>query len=137
MEQENPNETDAERLERVHKEWDEKFRKEEEEENRFRQHEKEITEEFGPAKTIFLLTLEMANGEYSEFEHFSAHGTVESAKGLQAKLLNPEHLKGEDAINKWEECRFEPGAFEFRTGNWGFVAWKIKPIPLFNIGGIK
>ena len=74
---------------------------------------------------MYLLTCDSCNGEYCETVHFSLHSSIETAKEAFSRLLNSEHLRGEDAPNQWE---VDPDgkSEEFRTGNWGFVSWKIR-----------
>ncbi len=90
----------------------------------------ESEEEKKSAKTLYLLTCEACNGEYGNVEHRTIHESVEGAKTLCATLVTPEDLKGEDAINEWHESKYHPGELKFRTGNWGFIVWEIRPLKL-------
>lgn len=76
---------------------------------------------------MYLLTCGMCNGEYCETAHHSLHSSAELAKEAHLRLLNPEHLKGEDAGNKWEPS-IGGDTEEFRTGNWGYIVWNIRPL---------
>lgn len=90
----------------------------------------ESEQEKASKTTLYLLTCEMCNGEYGSVVHRTIHESVEGAKKYHTGVLNPEDLKGEDAINEWREDKNEPGTLEFRTGSWGFVVWEIRPLKL-------
>ena len=83
---------------------------------------------------IYLLTCDQCNGEYCETTHFSAYSSIElSKKEHWDKYLDHKMLKGEDASNEWKENEFgDKDILEFRTGNWGYVVWKIRKIQLKN-----
>lgn len=80
-------------------------------------------------KKFYLLTREQCNGEWCEASHFGLFSSVEEAKTAQAKLVTPDELKGEDAINKWCDTN-EKGVIEFRTGNWGYITYEIRELVL-------
>lgn len=90
----------------------------------------ESKEEQAATQTVFLLTCENCNGEYGEECHYSIHQSLEGAKETHAKLINPEDLKCKDAVNKWRPLLYGKNGFEFRTGNWGYVCWEIRPVKL-------
>ena len=72
---------------------------------------------------IYILHCEQCNGEYGEITHESAYSSLEKAQAGQAKLVTPEALKGEGAINKWQKDGDDK--WIFRTGNWGYQIWSI------------
>lgn len=90
----------------------------------------ELPEELASKVTMYLLTCEICNGEYGTISYRSLHSSLDGAKAIHQKVMNPEDLKGEDAINEWREDQHEKGVIEFRTGNWGFVVWEIRELKL-------
>jgi hypothetical protein len=82
--------------------------------------------------TVYMLSGESCNGEYCSTFHRTLHTSLEDAKAMHAKMLNQELLKGEGAINEWRDKEYsgEPGVLEFRTGNWGYVVFEIRPLKL-------
>lgn len=75
---------------------------------------------------VYILTCEYCNGEYGEAVHLSVHVNLEDAKQTQADNTPYGHLKGEDAPNEWRQEK--PGVWQFRTGNWGYIVWKIRQV---------
>lgn len=97
----------------------------------FEEHELQLTpEEAASTSCQYLLTCEECNGEYGVHVHWSLHSTVEGAKKFHLKHLDQEDLKGEDASNEWHPYEFDKDVLEFRTGNWGYVSWKIRTLRL-------
>lgn len=90
-----------------------------------------LPEENGEQKKFYLLTYKACNGGDCEEKHYSLHSSIDEAKAYQQKHLNPEHLKEEDAVNKWEPVTYgSPEILEFRTGQWGFLVWTIQEFTL-------
>jgi hypothetical protein len=91
-------------------------------------------DEIAATETMFLLTCEVCNGEWGELVHHTLHKNIDGAKEKQAKSVDPKDLKAalaaaggrEDTVNKWEEK--DDHVWEFRTGSWGYVVWKIRPL---------
>lgn len=81
-------------------------------------------------RVMYLLTREDCNGEFGTTGHRSLHESIDGAKAMQTKLVDPQDLKGEDAINEWRPEPYDEtsGALQFRTGNWGYVCWEIRPL---------
>ena len=78
---------------------------------------------------LYLLTREVANGEYTQFDHWSLHNTEKEAQDEALDNITPKELKSEGSINKWE-MTYESGVKEFRTGNWGFIVWKVRTLTI-------
>lgn len=87
-----------------------------------------LEEEEKATATMYLLTREDCNGEYGTVAHRSLHGSIDGAKAVQARLVDPIDLKGEDAQNEWHPYEYEKDVLQFRTGNWGYVVWEIRPL---------
>jgi hypothetical protein len=45
-------------------------------------------------------------------------------------MVTPEERSGMDAINEWQDSYEGNGTIEFRTGNWGYVVYTVRPLPL-------
>lgn len=87
-------------------------------------------------KIVYLLEYETCNGEYGEIRYKQAYSSEESAKAAFDKLLDPELLKGEDAINEWRVKEGKSDVQEFRTGLWGFCVWSITKLTVDHVGEV-
>lgn len=85
---------------------------------------------------VYLLEYETCNGEYCETRYKQVYSSEEKAKAAFEKLLDPELLKGEDAINEWRAKEGQPDVQEFRTGNWGFCVWRITKLTVDHVGKV-
>ena len=85
---------------------------------------------------VYLLEYETCNGEYCETRYKQAYSSEEKAKAAFDKLLDPELLKGEDAINEWRYTGSSDVEQKFRTGNWGFCVWTITKLTVDHVGEV-
>jgi phage-related protein len=72
---------------------------------------------------ILLLEKYIANGEYEERLHLSAHKSWSTVGQEISSLFLVTEMTGEDAPNRWEKKDYK--TWEYRTGNWGYTSYRV------------